>query len=604
MSAWRVCLGIGMFAGMALLAGCGPDSRKGREAFDGGPDLSVPDAGPMADGNVSVDLGGADAGNVDGGGADAGGVDAGPADAGPPADPCTAPGSTETVSCGNCGTTERFCTADRVWVYGACSGEGECAPGTTEARPCGRCGTAEARCSVSCTWSVSATCTGEGMCTPGDTMRTDAGCGMGQSRALVCGDACTFVPGPCEIDECVPGAFETVSCGNCGTRERTCDATRRWVNGPCVGEGECAPGTTAMGACGRCGTQRTVCDTTCRFVPMGTCGGESGCLPGSVTPCTTTCGSAGTSTCTDTCGTGACVPPSESCDGVDNDCDGSVDEGCSGCFGCAGSTTVTGSGGRYAVALEPNRFTGTCGGAGSEALLTVTLTATSDVFVATHGAGIDTVLHARGCSCTGTQIGCNDDADGLTSSVLRLNALAAGTYTIIVDTKAALSASVPVDVYVTPTGTEGDRCGRPRALAAGTTRITGDTCLFANDLDTTTLASGCSVPGSGAGTDLVYYFYVPTTRTLTFDGCNESFTYDGTIYVRSACNDNSVTTEIVCDDDGCAAGTGTCTSLGYGPRASATFAPGLYYLVVDGYTAGGASTCASCGAFDVSISGL
>jgi hypothetical protein len=265
---------------------------------------------------------------------------------------------------------------------------------------------------------------------------------------------------------------------------------------------------------------------------------------------------------------------------------------------------VTGSGGRYAVALEPNRFTGTCGGAGSEALLTVTLTATSDVFVATHGAGIDTVLHARSCSCTGTQIGCNDDADGLTSSVLRLNALAAGTYTIIVDTKAALSASVPVDVYVTPTGTEGDRCGRPRALAAGTTRITGDTCLFANDLDTTTLASGCSVPGSGAGTDLVYYFYVPTTRTLTFDGCNESFTYDGTIYVRSACNDNSVTTEIVCDDDGCAAGTGTCTSLGYGPRASATFAPGLYYLVVDGYTAGGASTCASCGAFDVSISGL
>ncbi|MEY3013965.1 MAG: hypothetical protein RIT45_2700 [Pseudomonadota bacterium] len=44
--------------------------------------------------------------------------------------------------------------------------------------------------------------------------------------------------------------------------------------------------------------------------------------------CTTSCGSAGTRDCSATCRWLACVPPTETCNGVDDDCDGDTDEGC------------------------------------------------------------------------------------------------------------------------------------------------------------------------------------------------------------------------------------------------------------------------------------
>ena len=421
---------------------------------------------------------------------------------------------------------------------------------------------------------------------------------------LTCGAACSFEAGACEIDECVPGTTTTAACGMCGTRTRTCSAMRRWVDGPCSGEGVCMPGTTGTQACGRCGTQTTLCNTACTWVSSGTCGGEGACAAGTTSACTTTCGSTGTQTCSATCTAGSCTPPGESCNGADDDCDGVVDDGCSGCTPCAGSTVIAGGGGRYTVPLVPGTRTGSCGGAGSEGLLTLTLTEPSDVFLTTHGAAFDTVLYARRCTCTGTEISCNDDADGRTSSVLRLTALPAGTYSIVVDTEAAMSGSVVVDAYVSATGTQGDRCGNPRALALGTPRVTGNTCSFGNDLDTSTLVTGCSASAAGSGEDVVYYFYVPTTRTVTFDGCNEGFSYDGTIYVRSACNGTAVAQEVVCDDDTCAPGTGTCTASGFGPRASVTLSPGLYYLVIDGYDLGSGATCARCGPFDVSITGL
>ena len=74
---------------------------------------------------------------------------------------CPAP--TETVACGDrCGTQERSCSAERLWEYGPCTGEGACVPGTMEMLACGNCGTQPARCSETCELSATGRVPGRG----------------------------------------------------------------------------------------------------------------------------------------------------------------------------------------------------------------------------------------------------------------------------------------------------------------------------------------------------------------------------------------------------------------------------------------------------------
>jgi hypothetical protein len=63
---------------------------------------------------------------------------------------------------------------------------------------------------------------------------------------------------------CVAGAVETESCGNCGTRTRTCSASHAWSVGPCAGEpaNSCAPGTIQTSPAG-CATPSTYRKRTC-----------------------------------------------------------------------------------------------------------------------------------------------------------------------------------------------------------------------------------------------------------------------------------------------------------------------------------------------------
>ncbi len=51
------------------------------------------------------------------------------------------------------------------------------------------------------------------------------------------------------------------------------------------------------------------------------------CALGATRTCTTPCGSVGTQVCNATCAWGACTPPPEACNSIDDDCDGDVDEG-------------------------------------------------------------------------------------------------------------------------------------------------------------------------------------------------------------------------------------------------------------------------------------
>jgi hypothetical protein len=282
--AWSV-----LFSCVAL-AGCGGPTPVPGE-----------DAGPGVDG-----------GHVDGGhepGDDAGPepIDAGPTipDTGP--EPCDSPGATETVSCGRCGTTDRFCTAAGVWAYGLCSDEGECAPGETRAgAACGNCGTQAERCSDACAWEADGACTGEGECAPGSTARSGEGCPAGQTRDVSCDDACTFAPaGECADDSCtMPGTVESVPCGTmCGTVSRFCTAAGTWSYGSCMETGVCVPGTTSPVACGDCGTRMARCTVACAWDDGGTCTGEGPCTPGETTRTDAGCpaGQTRALTCSDAC---------------------------------------------------------------------------------------------------------------------------------------------------------------------------------------------------------------------------------------------------------------------------------------------------------------
>lgn len=271
------------------------------------------------------------------------------------------------------------------------------------------------------------------------------------------------------------------------------------------------------------------------------------------------------------------------------------------CASCGTTaTTVVAPGGRYNVALRPHAQTGSCGGAGSEAYLTFTLTATSDVFISTHGASFDTVVYVRDCTCTGRESGCNDDADGRTSSTLRLQDLRAGTYNVFVDTKAAMSASLNVDVYITPSGTAGDRCGDAIPIAPGAANVSGNNCSFANDYDIV-LNTECSSSYIGNGEDVVYYFYLPTSRTVTISGCNAITDYDSALWIRDVCTNAAVSSQVACNDDGCSGGW-NCS----GRRRSAitaTLGPGLYYLFVDAWDNNDPADCL-CGNYRFDLTGF
>jgi hypothetical protein len=121
----------------------------------------------------------------------------------------------------------------------------------------------------------------------------------------------------------------TTSCSTTGSQ--TCTGACAW--------GSCAPPAET------CNGRDDDCD--------GAADDGLGCVQGTTGGCTTSCGSAGTRTCSSACAWGGCTAPAETCNGADDDCDGSVDEGyecgrgatgsCSTSCGSAGTRTCSAS---------------------------------------------------------------------------------------------------------------------------------------------------------------------------------------------------------------------------------------------------------------------
>jgi hypothetical protein len=473
------------------------------------------------------------------------------------------------------------------------------------------CGTMGSRtCTASCTW---------GACTP----PIEACNGVDDNCNSMCDESFSCCSGT--SDTC------TTSCGTTGTR--TC-GTGTCVYGSCFPppetcngmdddcNGTCDDGTGLACCAGRTGSCTTSCGSTGSRVCSGSCawgacapppeacgGGDDNCdgvidegfacVPGAVASCTTGCGSTGTHTCDASCVFGACNPPTEVCNTVDDNCDGTIDEGCGSCVSCPGATTVSSPGGRFTVPTTSATSTGSCGGAGSEHTLTFTLPAASDVFITTHQAGsIDTVIYVRSCSCAGTEVACNDNADGRTTSALHLTNLPSGTYDVFVDSaSAAMGTSIPVDIYISAPGTESDRCGNPTFIPAASTFVSGSTCGFTDDATTVPVAGDCPfLPGPGV--DRIYYFYLPTSRTISMNACNSGTVFDTLLFARNVCTDSGLASQVGCDDDGCS-GMDSCAA---GRRSShtQTLGPGLFYFFADGY---GDPAC-PCGNFRYNLTGF
>lgn len=208
------------------------------------------------------------------------------------AEECDTPGALETVRCGMCGSRERFCTVERLWEYGACEGEHGCMPGTTEEASCGFCGTTTRRCTAECVWEEDV-CLGEGECAAGTTTFTSEGCPAGQTRAVPCDAACRLgAPGACAgpID-CVPACATGETCGDdgvcrCGGAAACDRASEQCLGGTCqpasCGAGaECTAGATRSTSCGLCGERTDVCSAACLW-QTGACQGEGECTPGTV----------------------------------------------------------------------------------------------------------------------------------------------------------------------------------------------------------------------------------------------------------------------------------------------------------------------------------
>ncbi len=156
--------------------------------------------------------------------------------------------------------------------------------------------------------------------------------------------------GPCET-AChttgMTGCNPDGTVGPCMPPAEVCNGTDDDCDGAADEDFDCVRG--ASSPCGTsCSTMGTsVCDASCHAgacaPPLEVCNGIDddcasgpddtfGCVLGSTSGCDTACASRGVQTCVAGCVLGTCVPPAETCNGLDDNCNGARDEGVGACI--------------------------------------------------------------------------------------------------------------------------------------------------------------------------------------------------------------------------------------------------------------------------------
>jgi hypothetical protein len=240
------------------------------------------------------------------------------------------------------------------------------------------------------------------------------------------------------------------------------------------------------------------------------------------------------------------------------------------------ATKVTLPGGRFTgTTTGTSANAGSCGGASApEAVFQLVLTQQSDVFVTTHGSKFDTVIYMRN-GCCGTEIACNNDMDGRTTSMFNALGVAAGTYDIFVDGAGSTGGAFTVDIYTSPTSANpGESCGRPTRIT--TAPIIGNTTGYRDDYHAAEPTCG----RDDGGLDVVYYFVLDQTTTISFDTCTNTC-IDSILYLRDVCTAPTAMADVACNDDACSADSTCFPQSSSQSKVQAQLGPGVHYVVLD-----------------------
>jgi hypothetical protein len=457
--------------------------------------------------------------------------------------------------------------AARGCTVGSCSGSQTCQPGCTWTA-----------CTVAATEScngVDDNCNGvadEGF---GCVFGTTRGCAVG-----ACAGTQSCVPG-CSWGTCTVSATEV-----CNGIDDDCDAF--------TDEGfSCIPGRTQPCTIGACAGTQT-CSSSCGWGSCVTSATEScngadddcdgatdedfTCRLGATQACSNSCGAGGTQSCqAGSCTWGCCNAGSEICgNSCDDDCDGSVNEGCTASGdNCASTLTVAGTGGSYSgttVGMTAD-YDPSCGYyTGVPDVVYAFTPSTSGTWqIDTNGSGFDTMLHVYGPPCLGSLLGCDDDAGDGAASLVSLSLSAGTTYYIVVDGYST-TGTYTLNVTRPTTLAPGDNCATSSGFITGSGTWTGNTCSYLHDY-----TPGCRSTSTAA--DVVYGLTVGYYREVIIDLYYSS--YDTVLHVHQG---SCTGTEVGCNDD----------YTGLSSYLDLYLDAGTYYIVIDGYSS-------ACGAYQMDV---
>jgi hypothetical protein len=209
----------------------------------------------------------------------------------------------------------------------------------------------------------------------------------------------------------------------------------------------------------------------------------------------------------------------------------------------------------------------TVGGSGPDVAFRIDLSQSGDLVLDSEGTQFDSVLYVRSGTCSGPEVGSNDDSLGRRTSRLVLAALPAGTYYAILDGKTVADRGDYVLSISSGFPPSNDTCASAEqipvpALETGSMRLAID--------DTNSTAEKCA----SSGPDVVFRFTLAEPRQLEFSTLGSQF--DTVLYLRS--DDCGSVANIACNDDG--SGSFGITSF-IDDFASNPLPAGSYHLFLD-----------------------